>query len=94
MRYPESPGHKVGGTSEEAAVSMSERSITLRSRALRLLKKKSLTADQVARRLGESVLAIRPRISELHTMGLIIDSGRRRKNKSGRNAIVWEYDEL
>lgn len=29
------------------------------------------------------------RCTELHEMGLILDSGRRRKTRRGRNAVVW-----
>ena len=47
-------------------------------------------ADEAATFLGESVLSIRPRFSELATMGEIEDSGTRRKNASGRNAICWK----
>ena len=39
--------------------------------------------------LGESVLAIRPRFSELRALGQITDTGARRINDSGRSAIVW-----
>lgn len=48
-----------------------------------------LTADEAANRTNHTVLQIRPRCSELNQSELIIDSGKRRKNLSGRNAIVW-----
>lgn len=51
----------------------------------------TLTADECASILGESVLSIRPRISELHkqTPPVLEDSGERRKNASGHSACVW-----
>jgi hypothetical protein len=48
-----------------------------------------LTADEVAQRLKLSPLTARPRVAELNKLGLIRDSGIRRKNHSGRTAIVW-----
>jgi hypothetical protein len=39
--------------------------------------------------MGHSVLSIRPRVAELAAMGEIIDSGARRRNDSGKFAIVW-----
>jgi hypothetical protein len=51
------------------------------------------TADEIAAALNRSILTIRPRVSELNRMGKIADSGVRRKNASGRNAIVWRINE-
>lgn len=34
---------------------------------------------------------ISARLWELHRMGEVFDSGRRRMNRSGRDAIVWQY---
>jgi predicted ArsR family transcriptional regulator len=48
-----------------------------------------LSADQVAARLGVSPLSTRPRCTELVQAGRIRDSGRRTRNDSGRQAIVW-----
>lgn len=47
-----------------------------------------LTPDEVAARLGLSVLTVRPRCSELMRRGRIVDSGTRRVNASGRKAKV------
>jgi len=35
------------------------------------------------------VPAVQPRFSELRALGSIVDTGERRQNDSGRNAIVW-----
>ena len=49
-----------------------------------------LTADEIAARLDESVLAVRPRVSELFHAGLIAKTGERRPNASGLAAHVWK----
>lgn len=89
-RYPFLPGYKATGTSQQAAESMRQSAATLRTRALSLLMDEPLTADEVAQRMNETVLAIRPRCTELLKLGLIEDSGKRRLNASGRPAIVWK----
>lgn len=48
------------------------------------------TADETAEILRESPLAIRPRFSELNQAGAIVDTGERRKNRSGNTAKVWK----
>ena len=48
-----------------------------------------LTADEIAADLGESVLSIRPRVSELHRLGMIEKTKVRRRNASGMSASVW-----
>lgn len=48
-----------------------------------------LTADEAASHLHEDILAIRPRLSELSSMDLIEDSGKRRVNKNGNRQIVY-----
>jgi hypothetical protein len=49
-----------------------------------------MTADEVADFVGESLLTIRPRMTELKRLGLLRDTGARRANASGRQAVVWE----
>lgn len=88
--YPDSPGFKARETSAQAADEMAECAPTLRSKCLVALERSmGLTADEVAGRLGVSILAIRPRISELTRLGKVRDSGARRRNDSGKSAIVW-----
>lgn len=76
-------------TAALAAIEVTGRAKNLRAQALWLIRGGSLTADEVAALLDESVLAIRPRITELNQAKAIIDTGERRRNHSGRNAIVW-----
>ena len=88
-RYPESPGFKRRGTSERAAREMANKAPTLRDRCLEVLRNYAMTADEIALALGCSVLAIRPRITELYQMGSIEESDTLRMNDSGRMAMVW-----
>jgi predicted ArsR family transcriptional regulator len=88
-QYPSVPGFKARDTSRNAAEAVRGRAVALRAACLTQLTASAATADEIASRLGESVLAIRPRVSELARMGKIADSGERRPNASGRNAIVW-----
>jgi predicted ArsR family transcriptional regulator len=90
MSYPNSPGFKTDGTSREAAGKMRRPALTLRDRVLDLLSQGyRLTADEIADVLHESILSIRPRVSELHRKGLIQRSSVRRTNASGMQAHVW-----
>lgn len=85
-RYPNAPE-----TSRLAAIHARPTARSLRDAVLaRLRKDGALSADECAERMGACVLAIRPRFSELLHMGLIRDSGGRRRNSSGRLAAVWE----
>ena len=90
-RYPVVPGAKTPGPSQEAADHTLESAATLRGQTLRAIavSDNGLTADECADTLGLSLLSIRPRVTELHKLGEIEDSGQRRKNYSGRNATVW-----
>ncbi len=88
MQYPHLAGFKAPGTSQAAAATVDAK--TLRGQVLRTLERcGDLTADEIAHRLAESILSIRPRLSELRALGLVVDSGRRRPNASGRSAIVF-----
>jgi hypothetical protein len=90
-QYPDAPGYKSTGTSEQAARAIERTAKTLRERVLRAFQEvpNGLTADAVADRLGKSVLSVRPRVSELHRAGEIRPAGGRGKNDSGMSAIVW-----
>lgn len=85
--YPTSPGFRMGSDTSLAA-SQSVDANTLRARVLAELRKAPGTADEIAARLGLSILSTRPRLTELKRMGRIIDTGTRRPNASGRSAAV------
>lgn len=88
-KYPHTPGWKKVGTSSEAAHAVKSKAATLREKVLRVLSFAALTADEVAQRIDESVLSVRPRLSELSARGMIEETGQRRRNASGKMAAVW-----
>lgn len=91
FRYPHAPGARDRETSRDAAAAVSETALQLRAQALAVVERSNgLTADEIAGRLGLSILSIRPRLSELSRLGKVRDSGDRRRNVSGRAAIVWQ----
>jgi hypothetical protein len=88
------PGHKEPTTSRDAARTMGGTAALLRERVLVAViaaGERGLTPDETATILGESVLAIRPRFSELGPKhyGLITPTGERRRNESGLLAKAW-----
>jgi FaeA-like protein len=89
--YPQSPGFKENGTSREAAHRMTPSATALRGLILSELMhwQTGLTADELASHLGHSILAVRPRVSELNKQGKIKKTSERRKNASGMSAAVW-----
>jgi hypothetical protein len=48
-----------------------------------------MTADEVAEAIGESILNVRPRVSELAKQGRVRDSGLRGVTASGHSAAKW-----
>jgi predicted ArsR family transcriptional regulator len=87
-QYPFAPASGVTDTSREAAAAIAETAEILRAKALEIFKRGAYTPDEVAGMLGVSVLAMRPRCTELREQGLIVRTGERRKNKSGCTAWV------
>ena len=86
------PARGKTDTSRAAAEAIEPRADTLRRRCLDLIADVGpygVTADECAAVIRETVLSIRPRFTELRVAGRIVDSGARRKNSSGRSAIVW-----
>ncbi len=90
-KYPAVPGFKTIGTSSEAATKIGSKAATLRQRCLEALEEAGpfgLTPDEIASKLGETVLATRPRLTELKVKGLAKTNGLRRRNASGLSAGV------
>lgn len=92
--------HGKTDTSSEAADRIDPLTPTLRERCYALVQDHclipyygGLTADEAAGILNRTVLAIRPRFTELKDMGKIKDSGKRRKNDTDHNQIVWNLAE-
>jgi len=91
--YPDACGFKATDTSKAAAKAMQHKASCLREQCLKLLLEGDYTADELAYILGKSILAIRPRISELVAQRKIWDSGKRHANDSFKKAIVWTTGE-
>jgi len=93
--YPQAPGWKTDRpeTSKQAAKAIKSRADTLRELVLEKYRLGSATADEIAAKLGESVLTIRPRVAELHKQGKLVDTGVRRPNESGHSATVWRLED-
>lgn len=96
--YPRAPGFKEPTTSRDAAERIGPAAKSLRDHVLVVLRAAwpaGLTADEVAARMGKSVLSVRPRLSELRTAGQIFPAllpgarPLRRPNESGAGATVW-----
>lgn len=90
--YPEAPGHRKVATSIAAADALAPalgRLQWLAITAIRQAGSEGLTADELAARLGMARGSVQPRTSELRRKGLIRDSGERRRNVTGKRAIVW-----
>jgi len=85
--YPQTAGYKEATTSRDAAASVDARH--LRGMVKRAFRSGPATADEVAERLGLSILSCRPRVTELARLGMIEETGERRDNASGRKAKVW-----
>lgn len=94
---PALPHAPDSDTSRAAADAQRERAALLRGRVLRKFVEAAgggLTADEAARLLDESVLAIRPRVTELKQLDYLEDSGVRRRNASGHSARVLVATQL
>ena len=90
--YPDAPGHRQVETSISAAndlVPKLGRLQRLAEMAIRGTGAHGLTADELAAQLEMDRWSIQPRTTELCRKGLIRDSGQRRRNATGKMAIVW-----
>lgn len=90
--YPDAPGHRGIATSIEAAESIAPKLGRLQRLALGAIASRGavgLTADELAEELGTDRWSVQPRTSELRRKLMIVDSGLRRRNASGKRAIVW-----
>ena len=92
-KYPSEPGFKGDAdTGREAAADMHAKCGRLQQVALAGISAAGgggYTADELAAALGLDRWTIQPRTSELKAMGLIVDSGMRRRNVTGKRAVVW-----
>lgn len=90
--YPDAPGHRGVQTSMEAAEAVAPKCGRLQKLTLEAIASRAafgLTADECAEVLGLDRWSIQPRTSELRKQARIVDSGLRRRNATGKKAIVW-----
>lgn len=97
-QYPHAPGFKEQTTSKDAARAVAGTAGTLREQVfecLRVAGPAGLTPDEIAEKLGRTVLSIRPRVTELahDDPPWIVPTGGRRANASGLKAKVWRVYE-
>src|ERR1051325_7013563 len=91
-QYPHSPGYKENDTSKKTAQAIVAEADTLREKVATLYKYGAkASADKIAEALGRSVLAVRPRVSELVAQGKLTDTGMCEKNASGHMAKVYKW---
>ena len=92
FKYPHRPGHRKTDTSKEAADDLAPEAGNIRERVYQAIldaDKYGLTTEEICQRTDIRYATAQPRTSELQELGQIRDSGFRRKNASGKNAIVW-----
>lgn len=96
-KYPSEPGFKGDAdTGREAAEAMQSHCGRLQRMALAHIRgaaANGYTADELAAAMGMDRWAVQPRTSELKAKGLIVDSGMRRRNVTGKRAVVWTLPE-
>ena len=93
LERPYLPAQMHSATSIDAAERALPNAGTMRWRVLAQLKQWRSTGgtdEELQRELGMDASTERPRRIELVEAGLVRDSGRVRKTRSGRNATVWE----
>jgi hypothetical protein len=79
-------------TSEAAAQSIQTSARTLREKILEAFIEagaEGLADHEIVQKTGIQLPTVNPRRGELVKLGHICDSGRVRKTKSGRDAVVW-----
>ena len=79
-------------TRADAMSAMAGRAAIIRAQALAAVQESGragLTPDECAQILNLTVLAVRPRFTELKQTGSIAATGERRRNSSGSTAAVY-----
>lgn len=77
------------GTSVQAALSVDATELEGIAAGLLDLVPEGLIGDEIYEMSGISVQTMSPRWAPLRRKGIIMNSGRKRKGKSGRSQIVW-----
>jgi len=87
--------HRDGPETERtAARKVAPRVVGRRLEALGVLAKLgTASGSDIANTAGLSILSIRPRLTELQDMELIVDTTGRKQNEYGNPEIVWKVTE-
>lgn len=91
--FDDPPSQPHSATSVAAAAAVKPDANRLRALvldALRAVYPDGLTDEQIIDTTGLSPSTARPRRIELVQRNLVRDSGRKRKTRSGREAVIWE----
>ncbi len=91
MRYPETPGWKgQAETGREAALAYAAEAKGRRRQVLNaLIDYGPATAEQLSEKIGLHWYLIRPRLSELKSLGYVADSGERGRGALGGRVVSW-----
>ena len=89
--YPYGPATGRRDTSKAAARAIGPKDKPLRERLLRWFEQypDGGTADEACMMENVSPFQGRPRVCQLVKLGVLEDTGRRRKNAQGNSCIVW-----
>jgi hypothetical protein len=93
------PPHVGNDTSRAAAEAARPEASSIRSRVRKLIERsgdRGMTCDEVEAAMKRAHQSVSARVRELAQDGHIVDSGRRRKTRAGRDArvYVWTSDPL
>ena len=92
FRFDRLPAQMHSPTSIAAAEAVEPNAGTQRAKVLARLRwiAQGLTDEELQEQIPMAASTERPRRIELVQRGLVRDSGRTRKTRSGRQAVVWE----
>lgn len=91
-RYPDAPGYRRAGPSQEAAASIRPVMSDLQHQVLAFVRdqgEEGATLHEIAAGTGISLQTVCARRREIELKGLVKDSGKRRLSPSKRAATVW-----
>ena len=89
MTFPLTPGFKDSGTGMAAAAAFAPKLGRRQSEVLEALEAGPQTAEQIAQRTGRHWYLVRPRLSELKTLGLATPTGATGVGALGGRVNVW-----
>lgn len=88
--YPDAPGYVDRDTSFEAAIRIEPTAGSLRFLILNHIRRTAAaTCDEIEVDLELRHQTASARVRELFLLGFVVDTGERRRTRSGRRAIIW-----